>query len=118
MKPAGVLVNPTFDELCLLARERPDSLRLEDTDDGKVIALANGFGFTHTTILGVLRAKGYDPRRLLLMDIILYRVGKKWRWDFIDHFIPAKQGLERGLQWVSPSLREAIREFVREFDTL
>jgi hypothetical protein len=107
-----VFLNPTHDEIVELVKSHPDTLRICEDDNN--IAVASGYGNTHTSVIKVIRKnaiKDFFP-----LDLILFRETGRWLWNPLGHWdrvLTERVGFESGLRFLSDKTKEFVLEFVR-----
>lgn len=110
-------LNPSFNELKELADSRWDTVRILIIDErnNKGIAIASGYGNTHTTIAHALQDHYKVKRAPFTHDFILYkRMGKAY---INDPVIGRNLSIDQALrEYFTPEQTEILKELVNLSD--
>jgi len=117
----GVLLNPSSAEVIeWMKQTQPiDTIRVLDDDGSDNVALASGYGWTHSLINN--RIRPFVPKKYFGMDLILYRMYSTWLWNPIDNWDgiqSEKVAFDSGLRYVSPRLRDIAKTIISVYDVL
>ena len=110
---APVYLDPTDKEIVELAKQRVDTLRICEGEDGR-IALASGYGNTHSSVMKAV-FQMLSTKRWYATDLILYKEDHSWKWNHLDHWPVSRESLtlEDSYAFLSSKLKELVKLFVQ-----